>query len=372
MTEMSRAHSYSSLRLLQKCEQAYMYRYYYGLERDGMPSLPALRGTAWHAVMFADNLCKGLAAGTLAHKPEAVQIVTGVSLPLDWSGDWPTIQLAGGPEKLTVASVLDAIGEWEEAQEANLREAIVEKYGDSLRARLLDLLLRYNARWGNDAYDVLAVEYQWERISPAQMRLRGVVDAVLWDREKSMVVVRDYKTHESWPTSPDSVADLMSSQLHLQAWGISEWTASLGYGKAKIVEYDRARFKKPATPTLTKSGALSKSVTDFDAHTYLAWCRANKTEPDQELTMRLALEKQDAFFRRSSKPVSSNSVAVHVLSSERTAERAELMLPERAALSPSDDCTYCEFLSACRTNVIGGMPDPFIPADFGLRIRKTS
>src|SRR3546814_14378649 len=81
-----------------------------------------------------------------------------------------------------------------------------------------------------------------------------------------MIVVRDHKTNGTI-ASAESLDDLLDSQLHLYAWGVS---VHLGINVG-AVGYDRARSKPAAQPAVTKAGQLSASVTDYDAHAYLAF-----------------------------------------------------------------------------------------------------
>src|SRR3546814_12908205 len=78
--------------------------------------------------------------------------------------------------------------------------------------------------------------------------------------------VRDHKTNGTI-ASAESLDDLLDSQLHLYAWGVS---VHLGINVG-AVGYDRARSKPAAQPAVTKAGRLSASVTDYDAHAYLAF-----------------------------------------------------------------------------------------------------
>src|SRR3546814_19333303 len=81
-----------------------------------------------------------------------------------------------------------------------------------------------------------------------------------------MIVVRDHKTNGTI-ASAESLDDLLDSQLHLYAWGVS---VHLGINVG-AVGYDRARSKPAAQPAVTTAGKLSASVTDYDAQAYLAF-----------------------------------------------------------------------------------------------------
>src|SRR3546814_20127242 len=78
-----------------------------------------------------------------------------------------------------------------------------------------------------------------------------------------MIVVRDHKTNGTI-ASAESLDDLLDSQLHLYAWGVS---VHLGINVG-AVGYDRARSKPAAQPAVTKAGKLSASAQAYEPHAY--------------------------------------------------------------------------------------------------------
>src|SRR3546814_8368119 len=103
---------------------------------------------------------------------------------------------------------------------------------------------RWEAAWGedNDNEEVIAVEVQFEiPIGDTGVVLRGRVDEVYRDKRRAMIVVRDHKTNGTI-ASAESLDDLLDSQLHLYAWGVSvHLRINVG-----AVGYDRARSKPAA------------------------------------------------------------------------------------------------------------------------------
>src|SRR3546814_8339976 len=149
------------------------------------------------------------------------------------------------------------------------QERWVEKTGVPLPAHLAEMDRRWEAAWGedHDNEEVIAVGVQFEvPIGDTGVVLRGRVDEVYRDKRRAMIVVRDHKTNGTI-ASAESLDDLLDSQLHLYAWGVS---VHLGINVG-AVGYDRARSKPAAQPAVTKAGKLSASVTDYDAHAYLAF-----------------------------------------------------------------------------------------------------
>lgn len=392
---MARRHSYSSLQTLMKCERQYALRFIEGLEKNAPEKLIYMRGHAWHALLAADLMQRGAALNSLRNFPTKLEVLQGLELGIDWQGiedDWmgrkePTIigwdSEGHGPEvPLTPYSVLEHIAVWENAQESERKDEIIAKFGAPLHERLRDLWIRYQLKWGEREAQFLPVlvEFEWDRLAPNGMLLQGRLDSVVFDRENFLCVVRDAKSHDSWPSEPDAVLDLMNSQLHLQAWGcapaLRELTGDWESGPAvpQAVEFDRVRFKKPTTPKLTTKGILSKTVTDFDAYTYGEWCRSDEAIEagyvfDQEVADKVDADPE-AWFRRSMKPLSMKAVEAHVKAAQAQALRAENVVSSEAGIVPSSDCAWCDFLPLCRAEIIGGRPDTFIPADFGLRKRK--
>lgn len=360
-------YSYSSLQTLAQCERKYALRHIEELEKAGPDSLAPMRGTAWHALIQAYLIRQGALRGTLLAKPTEIKILNDLVLAIDWTTGTPTIPAPMfGPEtELTPDLVVAHVRAWEAEQESDRRDEIVAEYGASLADRLTELWVRYRLHYTNENDIVLLSEYEWSRVAPNGALLQGKVDAVVIREEMGLCIVRDYKTHESWPSEGDAVLDLMDSQLHLQAWGVAPLLKEHGF-TPQAVEFDRLRFKKPTEPKLIKSGALSKSVTDFDSWTYKRFCAENGLEVDETVVAKCDADDK-AWFRRSMKPLSMKAITAHVKSAQVQARRAEALDPDTATLVPSKACGWCEFLSLCRAEIIGGRPEEFIPQDYNLR-----
>lgn len=362
-------YSYSALNQLAQCEKKYTLRYIELLEAD-RPDKPApLRGTAWHAVMQANLLQLGAHRGSLLVQPEKIQILKGFELAIDWTKD--TLPTIPGPDYgeemlLNPQAVIAHLRSWWEHQETDYTEEMAENYGAPLADRLTDLWIRYSLFYKDDLerYVPLVTEYEWSREYGGKL-LQGRVDAVLLDTEVNLVVVRDCKTHESWPSEPDAVLDIMDSQLHLQAWGMAPLLKEHGLSPA-MVQFDRVRFKKPTEPKLTAKGELSKAISDYDSYTYRNWCNEVGLEEDPAVIEKCDL-KTDAWFRRSQKPLSMRAVTAHVKALRKQIQRSEGLDMATAMPVPSKSCAFCEFLSLCRADLIGGRAEEFHPSEFGLR-----
>lgn len=360
-SQPSRPHSYSSLSTLQQCERKWALTYREGLRQAGPTPWALLRGLGWHAVMSQEALRWGQNAGSLLHEaPRSIEIWDGLecSLGLD---------------------VCDTISNWELDQESEYLDAMREEYGGLLSDRLDNLRSRFmgGQRLENLFGKPLLVEYTWTREMPNGLSLTGRTDLVYLDEETDQVVVRDWKLNQAWPQTSPAIEDLINSQNHLGAWGVAPMLREHGLVPS-AVEYARARFKKPATPTLTKATAksparLSKSTTDYDAYTYRYFAHSDEAaevgyEFDEAYYAEL-LTQRDKWFRVSRKPLLQNVYSQHVISAMRQAERAESITTENSVPSYGSHCAFCQFSQLCRADLVGGrMPyDEIVPSDFGLR-----
>lgn len=363
-------YSYSALQTLAQCERKYALRFLEELEADRSDRPAPLRGTAWHGVIQAHLLSLGAHKRTLLVRPDKIQLVKGVDLDINWDDEFSP-QVMGpdfGPEMpLNALVMISHYRSWWDHQETDYREEMEREYDGSLPDRLRDLYYRYMLFYQGDdqRYDPLLTEYEWSREAPNGKLLQGRVDAVVYDNELGLVTVRDYKTHASWPSEGDAVLDLMDSQLHLQAWGVAPLLRAAGH-LPQAVQFDRLRFKKPTAPKLTLKGVMSKSVTEFDTYTYLNWCRENEVEVDPKV-VETCDAKTEAWFRRSTKPLSMRSIEAHVKAAQAAAIRADALDAATATLVPSKNCGWCDYLSLCRAEIIGGRPVQFIPQDYNLR-----
>lgn len=365
-----------------QCARRWVYRYKDGLRKDTPQNLSAIRGSAWHAVQAAALIERGLDKGSMLYVPKTIEVIDGLEIDLLCS------------RGQVVAKVLEAVETWEGEQDSLYRDQMTEEYGAPLSERLRAVHERYTAHWADeDAHQhPLLVEWSWAREFPNGRWGTGRVDAVLYDEEQDLVIVRDSKSHASWPRHSDVVLDLMGSQNHLGAWGLAPDLRRLSGSQALVpqaVEFDRVRFKMPTAPVLTQAGGLSKSVTDFDAQTYREFCATSpRPEPtaaalkkgktwddmpvyhlEQEVLDRVEqADREGAWFRRSLKPLSMHAVTAHVTSLQAAAERAETLTYESAVLSPSPDCQFCEFSQLCRAEIVGGkIPYEDIElSDYGL------
>lgn len=370
-------YSYSSLGILQKCERRFALHYREDLRQNGPKPWALLRGSAWHALMAAEALQWGYEQGTLLHRPLELEIFEGIGpIPIceDQQNTWTEIG---------AIDVVEAIRQWEIQQESEYLDEMREEYGDLLSERLWLLWLRFaDGRNKSELFgEPLLVEHHWTRELPNGLMAQGIVDLVYRDPVTDQIVVRDWKLHESWPRINPAVDDLVNSQNHFNAWGVAHDLRQITGDESlmpECVEYARARFKKPATPTLTKGTKnspprLAKSTTDFDAYTYSRWAHTGEVREggyafDEAFYEELKTQR-DRWFRLSRKPLLYNVYSQHVLSAMRQAARAETITTEESVPSYSSDCGFCPFSALCRADLVGGRQpyDQIVPAEFGLR-----
>lgn len=405
--------SYSSMTLHRQCPQAYVYRYVRGLTK---PDLAVSRdlGHWWHLLRAMDSLERGASLGSLRdvplklkggddYQPHFVQDEGSTVSAPTYSSTLegrakkaePSIDLA----LWLATSYWDSLGG--EAQDAWL-----EVLGEPLADRLLYMAEEWQAQWHDDLKHEapLGVEVRFNRDLPGTdgARLPGVVDEVYLDTRRNLLVVRDHKTSKSLP-SQESADDLSDSQLHLYAWGAAPTIASWGQGSVRAISYDRARTAKPKEPLVTKTGGtLSKSVTDYDLRTYLAWANGpdgqgvpwgeegtyfqsgpKKGQPkfghyqaEEKVIERLSSPAgRSIWFQRTLTPVNRNVIRAHLAATIATQRQAERTLAYFDANGEAPRnfnrqlCGWCDYAPLCRAEMMGGSDGDYPLEQFGLTHR---
>lgn len=398
--------TYSRIATHRKCPQRYMYSYIRKLEKVSPEDVRVELefGNWWHALRAADSIERGIAAGSLQHIPKKLGTVDGHE-GIDLAGE------GGGIEKmreLSARGYLDLTGwvmeeaeKWWKTRSSFEQESWAERIGGGLVDRLLYVDARWRERWADDIKHEhpLAVELHWERPLPAltdqqtgetvdpDAVMTGYVDEVYYDTRRNLVVVRDHKTHKALGVRT-SVEDMMDSQLQVYAWGASPIISSWGYGAVKAVAYDRVRSTAPKQPSVTATGTLSKSVSDYDVPTYLAFAAGpdgtgapwgkegefyvsgkKKGEPkfgryqaEETVIERLSDPAAlSAWQQRTLTPLNRNIVTTHLRAAVDTsldisATRDRVRESNAAGRNLTDMCKWCPFAELCRAEMTGG-PD---------------
>lgn len=405
--------SYSSITTHRKCPQAWVYQYMMRLVPDVELS-PTDRvrrdlGSWWHAVRSADALKRGMEYGSLLDYPE--KLTTGDDGPvlvIHPSGDSLSegllfeIQGSKSPLLPISSSVVIKISQawWNKAGET-IRTAWESELGDSLPNILDRLDKRWRAAWADELLNErpLLVEVRGSRSflsdpwPDQQPVLYGQVDEVYEDVRRNLVVVRDYKSSGDTPTT-STFDDLMDSQLHLYAWIVE--TELEKYGKKpQAVAYDRSRTKVPANPTITQAGSLSKSITDYDLATYLEvvgegipWGEpdtyyqsgAKKGQPkfgvytaeDAVIEKLSTPSVRSKWNQRTLTPLNRNILRSHLQAAQDTYydmvnTQARNEEHGRVARNFGRGCSWCDYLSLCLAQVMGGADGEYSLADHGLK-----
>lgn len=323
-------------------------------------------GSWWHALRAADAIFR-------SHRRQdgpPPKFIPDVLSTGDMGPDIPVTDV------LTGSDVILAAHRFWEALPFEMQERWQEKTGAPLVDHLLEMDHRWTQAWAEDFENerLIAVELAFEvPISNTGIALRGRVDEVYYDIKRNLVVVRDHKTNGNIDPS-ESLDDLLDSQLHLYAWGVSV-ALEVNVG---AVGYDRARSKPASQPALTKSGTLSKSTTDYDLHKYLVFTvdpvpfpglkkdgsGAGEYLRDEKVVERLETPtERDKWNRRTLDPVNPRMIRGHLLEAVATGEgQAEARRRYLAAdpLKPiprnlsRQGCKGCDFVHLCldemRTN----------------------
>lgn len=369
--------SYSSLTAHRQCPAKWSYAYVDRLAKVERVRVELSYGSWWHAVRAADAIERGRASGTLMHVPKSLSTVD----------DGPRVSTKHAD---LVTEVLAAADTWW----ASLPEEDRQPYLDKLHSPVPDNLRRMHAayldRWHEEQEqeEVVAVEVRFSRPLRDGVDLVGQVDLVYRDTRRGLLVVRDVKGGKS--LSRNMADDLMDSQLHLYAWGVNPLVKEWMGESIRAVAYDRARTVAPKSPKLTKGGTLSKSVTDFDLSTYLSFAAgedgagvpfegtkkdgtgAGVYTAEQSVIERLSTrEARQTWFDRTLAPLNTNVVRAHL---EAARDTVDDTMRTRERTHPARNftaaCQWCDFLSICRAQVIGGRDVDFKPEDHGL-IRRS-
>lgn len=397
---------YSGMTAWRKCPQAWQYRYVQGYRRPQGEEVPARDlGSWWHALRAADSTARAReiesaiddGVGTIRSFPRrGIRTVDNGPAFTD-------------PTTLCVAEVLDAASTWWAGLPPESHLVWDEAIGGDLPSRLAEMNARWEARWAKETKreHPLAVEMFWEKPLPMPdgyggppVRLIGFIDEV-FEHDRRGVAIRDHKTHRTL-SAASSFTDMMDSQLQVYAWGASDAIAALGRGDVRATAYDRARSVKPKEPSLTATGTLSKSVTDFDLATYLRWAAgpdgegvpwgeegahyasgAKKGQPkfgvyraDDAVVARLSTPDALADWNdRTFTPINLNIVRAHLRSAQDAAlgiaatRDAAARLGEAPRNLTDSACRWCDYASLCRAQMVGGPRGVYDLAEHGLAAR---
>lgn len=382
--------SHSGLTTHRRCPQAWHYAYMMRLERvSSDPPVERDFGSWWHAVKAADTLQRGLKLDSLRKAPDKVGTVEG----------GPTFDVNAD---LTVAHVLDTLEGWWGRLPGDIQDEWVSRLGEEPARRAASIYDRWREEWREEIERErpLAFEMGWKRTLPRvdgdedspDVVLVGYVDEIYLDSARNIVVVRDTKTSKTLGTQ-SAADDMMDSQLQLYAWGAAPEVAKWEVGKIAATAYDRVRTTKPKEPVVTMAGTLSKSITDFDLHTYLEFCKgpdgqgvpfpgrkkdgsgAGFYTAEEAVIERLSTPSaRSAWLQRTLVPLSSHIVRAHLRAAVdsaqdqyRTRKRAEVM--REGARNLTSNCRWCDFASLCRAQMVGGAGGDYDLAVHGLRER---
>jgi hypothetical protein len=355
--------SYSSITTHRQCPQRWKYRYSDRLETATFASVHLTFGSWWHALRALDSVERGVMHGTLRYAPEEIR-------PLGKFVEGPVLPPQGG-----ASAVLAAAEAWERTWSEKRQEVWTETLGEGLTARLLWLDSSWRSAYADDleTEHPVAVELPVERALTGTSPLIGFVDEIFSDSRRGLTVVRDHKTSKTLPLT-SSMDDLSDSQLSLYAWAAAPQVEEWGLPPIAATSYDRVRSVKPTAPRLTQTGTLSKVATDFDLRTYVEWVgegvpfsgpigrkKGGGTYlPDAKLIESLeAPRNASKWFQRTLTPLNRNVVVAHLEAAVDSAEDIK-RTRERAVDHGSvgrnfgKACSWCEFSSLCRAQMLGG------------------
>lgn len=388
--------SYSALTLHRSCPQKWSYNHLFGLEQPPVDDpAPALRfGTWWHALRAADAIERGRALGSLKYAPLHikcsdvfdVRVETRIhkDVPCDLEErkchDWSHFdQVEDLRDK-----VLRAADDWNDRLPEYHVEKWVGYFGTADVARMLknlDLRWRTHHKEELKHQHPIGVEVGWGRQLPgSETRLVGYTDEVQYDERRGMVVVVDHKTTKRLGTQ-STADDLLDSQLDLNAWGLYERIEEWGVAQPSGIAFDRVLSAPPTKPKLTTRGARSKTVTNYDLLTYLAFCKSPEAieagyKPEQSEIDRISSPSYGSkWFQRPVRPVNRNLARVHLQAAVDTAldAQATILRVQKRGEAPRNftgaACDWCSFAKLCRAQMIGGPLGEYEVTEYGLQVK---
>lgn len=410
--------AYGQITTHRTCPQQWMYKHHRRLERvDPAETKVELEfGLWWHALRAADSIERGLERDSLQWVPDKISTVdSGPTFALPSLEDLRAMHEHGGVEY--VRRVLEDADAWWKGRTQVELEAWEARIGEDLPTRLRKVDAAWRERWAEELRHEhpLAVELYWQRDLPALTDKKtgemldtgttmiGYVDEVYYDDRRNLVVARDHKAHKALAPRT-SAEDMMDSQLQIYAWGASPMVSSWGFGPIRATAYDRVRSAAPKQPSITATGTLSKSVTDYDLATYLAfaagpdgdgvpWGEEGKmyvsgTKKGQPKFGRYLAEEAviaklsdpaalSAWQQRTLTPLNRNVVMTHLRAAVDTAAdvrktRDRVAETREAGRNLTKGCNYCPFQELCRAEMTGGAGGEYDLEAMWLRPRKRS
>lgn len=387
--------SFSKADTHRACPQKYGYRYIEGLVPDdaNVAECERIFGLFWHALMAADSIERGVAAGTLKMAPTALQTLG------DGMYEVPTGETNDKGEYEYYTNLVERVADAADAYTRTLSEEhsaeFVSRLGGSLSERIKYTYNRWQEMYAEvqETEHPIAVEMPVSRAVPIEepLEFRGYIDEVYLDTVRDVVCVRDHKTHKSL-SQVSTIDTFFESQLHLYAWAAAPQLHEWGYGDPAMIQYARVRMTAPKEPKITLTGTLSKSVSDYDLHTYLSWVgegvpfEGRKKDGSgagvytAEPTVIERLEspaEREKWFMRATVPVSRATVIEHLRGLKYTNEdigRTEQRWPEGHSVGRnfSRACQWCPFAELCKTSLTGGSVGEFDYHLYGLKVKNTT
>ena len=392
--------SYSGITLHRSCPQAWSYKTIFGLSRPPSddPKVEARFGTIWHALRAAEAIERGRRVGSIKYVPRSIRVADGgpkvmtrqhkemACTRTDSDPDTCKNDEHFEPVLNLQERVFAAVEAWEEQMPEEHADLWKEKLGTrspSLLLRSLDA--RYLVAHAADIENEhpIGVEVYWERILPGDSgaTLLGYTDEVYLDVKRHLIVVRDHKTAKQLSIM-NAADDMLNSQLHLNAWGLSDRIKEWGCQPVGAISYERVNSVMPPKPKLVKSGRLSATVKNFDLETYLTFCESPEAkeagyEREDAVVQRITEPQYiSRWFQRTLTPVNRNIATAHLQAAVDTEvdSRKTVETVKRRGAGPrnmtGNACRYCDFAKLCRAQMIGGADGEYEIEEYGLRVKE--
>lgn len=383
--------SISALNTLRKCPQQWVYRHLRNLRRAAeVPAIPLEFGTWWHALRAADSYRRGTDLGSLRAPLRSIQL----------HDDLPKLTLKGIDPADLRGMILEQAEQWFSNLDGETRDLWLTELRQPLVERLEHADALWTKRWEREtAHEApLAVEWRFRTRIKGTV-VPGVIDEIVQDEARGLVVVRDHKTGRDIH-SASAADDMMEPQLHIYTYAAMQQVEDWGL-RLNAISYDRTRSTGPQVPKLTAQGNLAKVPSDYDLDTYRGWAAGPLGEgvgwgepdsyyasgakkgqpkfglylPEDKIIEQLSTPAAIAKWNdRTLVPLNPNLIRAHLRSFVGSARMAASYREEfdnvgEVHRSLGRGCQWCDFRDLCRAEMIGGPGGDYPLDQFNLTQR---
>lgn len=225
----------------------------------------------------------------------------------------------------------------------------------------------YRGRDDADRYEVKYVEYRLRHEAHPSLLVPGVIDLVVFDRQRGVLQMWDHKTTRS---VPDALSHILDMQMVLYAAMLEE---EEGITVDEMV-WNYLNTVLPSTPMVLKSGkGLSKDKgIATDVETYRNAIIDNGFDPEDyaDLLSRLSGREHSVYYPRHQLPVVPQAESVIIRDFLKTAKEIEQAKDQHDYVPIKNvgrRCDWCAYRPLCEAEITGGDREDVIKRQFTVR-----